>query len=370
MEMIKSKKFPGVYHTVLKNGDLSYYIYYRDPYGKQHKVKIGKKSEYIDEAYCNRIRLNTIVALKNGELPPNIQIRKKHKIISLNSVADFYFTNVKNKSTHKWQNKYNLRIRDSIGEKDIELIGSKEMLSLQQSMIDDNLAPSTINCYMDIVSAVCNYALKTDMYKGMNPTKLIKKLKVDNNRQKFLSQNEINDLLECVKSEPTLYLFTKLSLSTGGRFQSILSIKKRDVNLTDKIITLKDYKNESTYNGYICDNELSDLLKTKMSLIGNNDYVVFDNGIKDMRKYISRKMSSIFYELFNIYDLDETDKDYRKHKVVIHTLRHTFLSHLALKGTSPFEIKQLSNHKSLKMVERYAKLNPDSGKDKVVGLYS
>jgi integrase len=369
MKMIKSKKFQGVYHTILKDGDLSYYIYYRDTNGKQHKDKVGKKSEGITEAYCNRTRLNTIVALKNGELPPNIQIRRKHKIITLNSVADFYFKHIENKSTHKWQNKYNLRIRDIIGDKDIELIGIKEMESLQQSLINENLAPSTINNYMDIVAAVCNYAIQNDIYKGKNQTKLIKKLKVDNRRERFLSKTEIEDLLENVKSNPTLHLFTKLALSTGGRFSTILNIKKRDINLENGIITLKDFKNESTYNGYITDEVLAEALQQRMGVIGSNDYLVWIDGVKNIKKYISRKMSDIFYDLFN-YDIDESDKDYRKYKVVIHSLRHTTLSHLGLNGVSPFVIKQISNHQSLKMLERYVKLNPHSGRDEVVGLYS
>ena len=106
-----------------------------------------------------------------------------------------------------------------------------------------------------------------------------------------------------------------------------------------------------------------------MSLIGNNDCVLYENGISDVRRHISRKLNVVFYDLFN-YDLDQTDANYRKHKVVIHTLRHTFLSHLAIKGTSPLVMKRLSNHKSMDMVERYAKLNPSAGKDEVVGLYS
>ena len=67
MKFISSKKFKGVYHTELKDGDLSYYIYYRDNDGKQRKHKIGKKSEGINESYCHRIRTNTINNLKNGK---------------------------------------------------------------------------------------------------------------------------------------------------------------------------------------------------------------------------------------------------------------------------------------------------------------
>lgn len=227
MKMFSSKKYKGVYHTVLKDGDLTYYIYYRDENGKQRKAKIGRKSEMITEHYCNRIRLNTITAIRNGELPPNVQIRKKHKIITLNSIADYYFEHTNNKSTNKWLNKYNNRIRTIIGDKDVESIGIKEMEKLQKSMVDDNLAPSTINCYMDIVSAVCNYGIQNDIYKGKNPTKLIKKLKVDNQRERFLSKNEVEALLECVESNPTVHLFTKLALSVGGRFQIYSQYQKK-----------------------------------------------------------------------------------------------------------------------------------------------
>jgi site-specific recombinase XerD len=141
------------------------------------------------------------------------------------------------------------------------------------------------------------------------------------------------------------------------------------VDLENGIITLNDFKNDSTYNGYITDDDLLELLINRMSIIGHNDFIVKENGIKDTQKYISRRLSSIFYDLFN-YDIDESESDYRKYKVVSHTLRYTFCSHLGLNGVSPFEIKKLSNHKSLKMVERYVKLDPMSGKDKVENLYS
>ncbi|WP_415408347.1 tyrosine-type recombinase/integrase [Sulfurovum sp. CS9] len=69
--------------------------------------------------------------------------------------------------------------------------------------------------------------------------------------------------------------------------------------------------------------------------------------------------------LFN-EGLDTSD---RKNRVVIHTLRHTFTSHLAINGTPIFTIQKLMNHKDIKMTMRYAKLAPDSGMKMVKGLY-
>jgi hypothetical protein len=45
--------------------------------------------------------------------------------------------------------------------------------------------------------------------------------------------------------------------------------------------------------------------------------------------------------------------------MVASTLRHTFASWLALQGTSLYEIKELMEHKSIKMTERYAHLMPN-----------
>ncbi len=69
-------------------------------------------------------------------------------------------------------------------------------------------------------------------------------------------------------------------------------------------------------------------------------------------------------ELFN----KNIRADDRKNRVVIHTLRHTFASHLAINGTPIYTIQKLMNHKDIKMTLRYAKLSPDSGKEAVEKL--
>jgi integrase len=197
----------------------------------------------------------------------------------------------------------------------------------------------------------------------------VRKLKVDNVRERILSRSEIEDLLEAVSDDWLLNLFVRLSLSTAARKSTILNIKKRDVNMQNETILLKDFKNESTYNGFIMDDDLKMLLKNRISAIGSDDLIIGDVAISDMERHISRKMSVIFYDLFN-YDVDETQKDFRKRKVVTHTLRHTVLSHLAMNGESPYVIKQISNHKTMVMVERYIKLSPTMGKAPMQKLWN
>ncbi len=76
-------------------------------------------------------------------------------------------------------------------------------------------------------------------------------------------------------------------------------------------------------------------------------------------------MRPIYTELFN-YDLEMDDY---KNRVVNHTLRHTFASHLAINGISLFEIQKLLNHKYINMTMRYMKLCEENKVSAVEKIY-
>ena len=83
--------------------------------------------------------------------------------------------------------------------------------------------------------------------------------------------------------------------------------------------------------------------------------------------FVINHQSKILQVLDNLFN-DGLNADDRKNRVVIHTLRHTFASHLAINGTPIFTIQKLMNHKDIKMTMRYAKLSPDSGRESVEQL--
>jgi len=134
-----------------------------------------------------------------------------------------------------------------------------------------------------------------------------------------------------------------------------MQIAKKDVDLANNMITLKDVKNNDTYGGFISQ-ELKFMLQEKMQFLRPNDKI-----IQMSERTLRRKLSNILTKLFN-QDLDYDD---RKNRAVIHTLRHTFASQLAISGTPIFTIQKLLNHKDIKQTLRYAKLAPDSGRDMV-----
>lgn len=58
-----------------------------------------------------------------------------------------------------------------------------------------------------------------------------------------------------------------------------------------------------------------------------------------------------------------------KNRVVLHSLRHTFASYLAINGVPIFTIQKLMDHKKIEQTIRYAKLSPENGRNAVKGLY-
>lgn len=58
--------------------------------------------------------------------------------------------------------------------------------------------------------------------------------------------DELLKFKEEITDNDVLLQFVGLALNTGGRLQTILNIQKKDINLTNNTVTLKDIKNEST----------------------------------------------------------------------------------------------------------------------------
>jgi site-specific recombinase XerD len=123
-------------------------------------------------------------------------------------------------------------------------------------------------------------------------------------------------------------------------------------------------KNKNTYKGFLTD-DIAKNLKEKWSNFRANDYIVSLDGVKLTSRQIQSRLKPKLDKLFNS-ELEDNDT---KNRVVIHSLRHTFASHLAINGTPIFTIQKLMNHKDIKQTMRYAKLAPDSGKEFVNGLY-
>ncbi len=361
---ITSKKFTGVRYKLLENNDRSYQIRYKIN-GRLKEEVIGKKSEGITEQYCHQKRNEALNNSKFGDDAPIVKHKKKN-FITVQSLADTYINDtIDNKTNTKMLNKYNLHIKDVFGNMDIHTIEQDDITKWRRSL-SERLAPKTANSLVELLSTIFNHSIKKGL-KVVNPCVGVKKPRVNNQREKYLDLEEIVQLKNAVSDNPTLYAFVLLSLSTGGRRETIIHIKKQDINLKNGTISLIDFKNDGErYTGFIEQETLDFLQSLNWDTLKPYDYIVGLSNTPLPAKTLSNQLAPILNHLFN-QGLEKNDS---KHRTVIHTLRHTFASHLAINGTPIFTIKKLMNHHDIEMTMRYAKLAPDSGKENVFNLYS
>lgn len=361
--MIKTKA-RGVYYRPTKNSknDKVYYITYKDLDGKKIWLKIpNTEATKVTVGYCKLVRDDILVKMKVGdELPPIVQNQQKRNLITLDKLAEQYFIDKEKtaKTNQKNKNRYKNVTSPHIGKNKASLIRQKDIIKLQSIFIKEGKAPATTNWLIQQLGAIYNHGIKKGLVKE-NPCTGIEHLKLDNARERFLTLEEIKTLYENIKDDKELLLFAKLSLTTGGRLETIMHIYKKDIDFTNKTITLHDLKNQSTYKGFFGDS-LSVMIEEHIKDLNPNDKI-----IKTPSRTIRRKMKNVLDRLFN-HGLDIKDT---KNRVVTHTLRHSFASNLAIQGTPILTIQKLMNHRDIKQTMRYAKLSPDSGKNAVIGLF-
>lgn len=358
---MKSSKRHGskVQLNHLKDGDISYYITYKEG-GETKWIKVGKKSEGITEAKCIEFRNQKISESRHG-LDLSQQSYKK---LTFDKLAELYFSSnaAHCKSNHPNQLMYKKHIKPSLGDVAIAKLDDSLISELQALKKADGKANATNNQYVKLIKRIISFGIKRAIINE-NPFRNIKLLKVNNTRLRYLSNEEIKRLYELIGNDLILKLFVRIALCTGARVKSILKLQRKDINLEQKILTIKDFKRENHYVGYL-DAETYKMLQEHLKYFRANDYVVSIGGVETKYTKLYEKLTNVFQE-FNAGLL----KNDRANRVVIHTLRHTFASHLAIAGVSIQEIQKLMNHKDIKQTEKYAKLRPDSGREYVENLY-
>lgn len=374
-KLIKSKKYAGIYYKYTSNNDKIYYIAYKNSNGNYSKYKVGLKSSGINELYCYNLRNEEINKIKLGHNP---KLSNKELIIKFHEIAMDYFHNMKLSQcsdTHNSTNKYLNHIKPVFGGINIKNITPTMIHEFKIKKLTTH-KPATVAMHIGFISSIYNHSIKkTKKFKGDNPALGIEStINVDNARERYLTTDEIYQLLKVLKNNTynnkphiskLLLLFVKFALSTGARASSIINIKRSNINLKTKTVQIYDSKNKSWYNAFMSSKLFDENDFEYIDTINPNYYIFWNKDRQLTHRIIAYHTRPIYNDLFN----KGLKKDDTKNRVCNHTLRHTFASHLAINGVSLFEIMKLMNHKDIKMTMRYAKLAEENKVTAVEKIY-
>lgn len=218
------------------------------------------------------------------------------------------------------------------------------------------LLPTTIEEKIKVVKRFLEFCLFKDI-PAMNPQKVI--LRHEQRMNKVAISEEQLDALLCAPDVDTLLgvrdrAIMELFYSTGCRLSEVIVLRKDQVDWNNHQIRLKGKgaRVRTVFLSLRCIAWLHRYLDLR-----GEDYndALFTHG----RKRNAR--STGWMGKRSIYDVV---KKYAKKAglpkwVTVHTLRHTYATHLLKKGAQPYEVKELMGHQSFRSTEFYLHLMPE-----------
>jgi integrase len=267
-----------------------------------------------------------------------------------------------NKKDKNDRGRYENYLKKSLGDKRLIEVSPIDLERIKSAMNQRGLSPGTVKHALTLVRSIFNKATSWGRFKGVNPVKMVKLPTLNNQRQRFLSHEEAQLLLdELKKGSQTIYEISLVSLLSGLRAGEIHNLRGRDLDFENMVIHVADPKNKNSRKTFMTE-EVKSVLQGRIGDDPNK--FVFAPRIHELDhiKRVSGFFQRTANELFN-----EGIED-RRQRVVFHTLRHSFGSWLAIQGTPILTIKELMGHKTLNMTLRYAHLSPSPQKDAVAAL--
>ena len=247
------------------------------------------------------------------------------------------------------------RVRlDKIGVRKIELFKSK--------MLKRKLSPKTVNNALAVLSKMLRYSEETELIVKAPRIKLLKTTLPDID---FLTFEEAERLVQAAEDRPDWQAMVIVALKTGLRYGELCELRWQDVDLTvGRIMVRRSYTRghvTTPKNGKPREVPLSPktmhLLKRHRGLKHLKGGLVFCK--PDGGRRIHRRADVAIKRIARAAGL---------RSIGWHIMRHSFASHLVMRGRSLKEIQELLGHSDIKQTMRYSHLAPAVKREAVTTL--
>jgi integrase len=235
---------------------------------------------------------------------------------------------------------------NSFGDSMLTEITPKNISGYKVNRRDEGASPRTINYELALMSHAFNLAIKEWEWLKDNPVRKVSREKVNNMRERWLTFEEEERLLDA--SPKWLQELIIFSLETGLRQGETLNLQWPQVDLFRKTITILEQKNNAK-DVLPLNKRALEVLKAKAKIRHLKSNYVFCN--KNGNSIRVSNLHRAFYSAAKRSGLS----DFRWHD-----LRHTFATRLVQAGVDLYTVQKLGRWKETKMVQRYAHHYPES----------
>ncbi len=206
-------------------------------------------------------------------------------------------------------------------------------------------SPRTIN----LTSAAISF-LYNDIFNCFNTTNDIPRMKPGKQLPKVYAENDIEKIINTLPNVKHR-LVLMLAFGCGLRLNEIRALRPEDAQWDRDIILIRGKGDKQRQ--VMLDPFIASELKKYLEFHSNNTYIF--EGAKKGEPYSRRTIQKI-YE-------NACKKARIKRKGGIHTLRHSFATHLLEHGTDLRQIQEVMGHSSIKTTQIYTHVNSETIKN-------
>ena len=284
------------------------------------------KSNYAHESFKNEKIFNYIKEKNLAEKIP------QHFILKLEAEMRSRKYSLKTQNAYVYYNKLICRTLQKNPE-DIRSDDVTEFLAIMEKV--NCYSASSLNLAISAIKFFFRYVLKNNCIRDH------KRPDLNKNLPKVFSAEEINKILNFEKN-PKHRLLLMLAYSSGLRVSEVVSLKKENIDLSRQVIYIRQGKGRKDRYTMLSE-------KAAVFIKEYYEYFKIDSwifpGQDSMRHLTIRSAQHIF------------DKAVRNAGITknlsIHSLRHTFATHLLENGTDVRYIQTLLGHSNIRTTERY-----------------
>ncbi len=267
------------------------------------------------------------------------------------------YSEVNNKPSTVYAKRWVLRTHlvPAFGKRRLDTIGPADVETYKARKLKDGQAAKSVNNHLTILRKLLNLAAE---WGELPQAPRVKQLRVAHGDFQFLSFEETERFVRAAATEWKAFVVT--ALKTGLRVGELLALKWEDLDLVAGRLLVRRtlwHDQEGTPKGgrtreVPLSNEAIATLKAHRHLKG--DYVFCEtNGKRLTHSRVKAVVPST------------CKKAGLAKRLTTHDLRHTFASHLVMRGVALKAVQELLGHATMEMTMRYAHLSPEVKREAV-----
>ncbi|NIB45131.1 tyrosine-type recombinase/integrase [Pseudomaricurvus alkylphenolicus] len=325
----------------------TFYLRYKNDQRETKYLKLGRTSEIsLERARQQAKKLKAEVLTGSDPSSDRQQLKDVPTFTAFMEDRYLPYAKARKRSWTFDESMCRLRIFRVLGNFRLTEITRLQIQTFHSALLDEGLAHATCDHHLKLIRHSLNLAVEWGLLEK-NPAEKIPLFRVDNRKERYMTDEEQARLLEVLDKHPNrvIALLVKFLLCTGARVNEALTATWDNVDTDNKVWRIPATNSKSKkINSKPLNQSALDILKELRELNRYHDHL-----------FVNPRTGKPYVNVQKPWRRIRTEAGLPELR--LHDLRHQFASMLVNSGRSLYEVQQILGHSDPTVTQRYAHLS-------------